>query len=256
MLLEFCASSTVGTVGVPQQTRASDWLTGLIYPHVIAPERLERHCDWWIKASRQKATVLILFSFFFFYTKLLFNVISFRIPALESTQKQQCIYSLQVFSSSFELGFCRQWRNQSSGTLSPKVYFLFQNKRMWKPHRADVANISSVTTWRLYCVKSGPTCAVIPLKTCRNFDFYQSFKCRRKEQLKPSGGRERRGRADPGAVSHLCFCSVSSRVISFPVDVWLADSGELFHLANSSTLTHSEVMELFKLWNCWARSGC
>lgn len=72
---------------------------------------------------------------------------------------------------------------------------------MWKPNRADVANISTVMTFRSFLFKVWFNHAeAIPLKTCCNFDFYQSFKCRRKEQLKPSGDRESRGRADPGAV--------------------------------------------------------
>lgn len=56
------------------------------------------------------------------------------------------------------------------------------------------------------------------------------------------------------------FCSISSclHVLLFPVDILVADSRELFHLATSSTLTHSRVghsgLDLFKLCNCGARS--
>lgn len=114
---------------------------------------------------------------------------------------------------------------------------------MWKLNRADVADISSVpatSAWfqleERFLHSDSFSC---------NFDFYQGFKCRRKEQLKPSGSRDSGGRADPGSVYHL-----PSRVVWFPGDGRLADSGGFFHLANSSTLTHSWVTELFKLCNC------
>lgn len=58
-LLEFSATTTGKTVRFPHQTRASDWLTELICLRVVAPGRFELDCDWWIKETRQKSTVVI-----------------------------------------------------------------------------------------------------------------------------------------------------------------------------------------------------
>lgn len=70
-------------------------------------------------------------------------------------------------------------------------------------------------------------------------------------------------RTDSGTLSTTLgcdSCSVSSclHVILLPVNVLVADSWELFHLATSSTLTHSWIghsgLDLFKLWNRGAKS--
>lgn len=68
--------------------------------------------------------------------------------------------------------------------------------------------------------------------------------------------------ADPGTVPHLDVKprSGSSRlcVNLFPVDVTLADSGELFHLDPSAAMTHWHLghsgLEPFQLWNRGAGS--
>lgn len=68
--------------------------------------------------------------------------------------------------------------------------------------------------------------------------------------------------ADPGTVPHLDVKPRSGssrlRVNLFPVDVILADSGELFHLAPGTALTHWHLghsgLEPFQLWNRGAGS--